>query len=111
MKNLNFRKNLWSYIGIIVGFFTIILGIKVFVDFHVYYPTFGAVKFGADFYTEIHSTVTRITNSIREIHEMLVLAIGWFFIFMGIVDICYFGRKLEFDKNTETLNHKMEQQG
>jgi len=110
MKKLNLKKNIWCFIGILAGIVAIILGIKIFADFHVYYPTFGAVEFGGDFYTEIHKTVTRITNSIRELQEMLVLTIGSLFVFLGIVDICFFARLLEFNKDTETVNYEIGQQ-
>ncbi|MBO5373082.1 MAG: hypothetical protein J6A75_10265 [Lachnospiraceae bacterium] len=100
--------------GILAGVFGIVIGIKIFADSHTYidYDFFqlSAVEFGADFYTEIHQTVTRISNFIVAICGMLVLAVSSLFVFLGIADICFFAQQLQFSKDIKTVNCEIENQ-
>lgn len=47
-----------------------------------------SIEFGADFYTTSAEYTGLAANAVSDLYTNISLAIGWFFIFAGIMDIC-----------------------
>lgn len=54
----------------------------------------GQSTFGADFYTEIYKSTTFAANALKEIYEMISTCFGVLFIFIGVIDVCFWGSKM-----------------
>lgn len=102
MKNLlKDKRNILYLIAMLAGVAAIIIGVW-FLDRQFYGPSgLEEMTFGADFYTEIYNANRRIYGMLSHINDFIEYVkkgFGFTFILCGIVDICFFGSKLNFIK-------------
>lgn len=93
----NWQKNIWNFIGIVLGVSCIIVGMVVLEGRNLVY--YKALSFGADFYTEIHTAAANLVTATRNVSHQICTAMGAFFILFGGIDICFFGSKITMTKN------------
>lgn len=96
------KVNIWYIIGIMNGIVSIIMGIWFMSVSVLSVGTAQELVFGADFYTEIHEISVRIFTALSrmiDFIENLKYIIGYFFIFIGITEICVFSSKLKRTSN------------
>lgn len=98
MRKINFRENWVYFTGMLIGLVIVIVGIKFLTDYKMYYGDYRAIAFGGDFYTEIHKATTSAVNTLRNIYEMVRIAIGWSMVGGGLTEVALCGNKLRFHK-------------
>lgn len=94
MKQKNKRLNLWAIAGCIVGALAIIMGIVILGGETESARDGGGMKFGADFYTEMHGITRDVFISTLRIHEVINSGFGWILITFGLFGVCYFAQKV-----------------
>lgn len=109
-KLLKDKRNIWYLIAMLAGVAAVFVGIWFLQRQFYGSSSLDEVKFGADFYTEIYNANRRIYGMLSHINDFIEYVkkgFGFTFILGGIVDICVFGSKLNFD-NSEILNEEIE---
>lgn len=91
MKAAKIMRIVFSALGILFGIGMIIAGIVLWDDYST--SSIDTVKFGADFYTEIHKAVARAVWILDDIEAGVKQGIGTVLCAMGAGNLCFFGLK------------------
>lgn len=109
------KKDIWSIVGIILGFVAIIAGIIFLFGFKDetflgIYSHLGTSEFGGDFYTYSYRATAFAANAVAGVYEMLSTCFGVLFILFGLFDICFFGSRMlaKTKKQTSSISEDCE---
>lgn len=93
------KISVMNLIGMLAGIVFVVIGlISIFGDAYVSKFNLNELKFGADFYTEIHKAVVGIGYTVGSMSEEIVgIYKGTYFILtaIGAFMTCYFGRSIK----------------
>ena len=109
LRKLNLKENIWDYLCIIAGIILVIVALVILTSYKQYYGDMTPSIFGADFYTEIHDATVRVVNTARNIYEMLRISIGTFMLSAGIIDICFFAKRLKFHTDNNSAIQQIDE--
>ncbi len=101
VKKLNLKENWAHFACVLIGAMIVFIGIQFLTSYDIYGGSYRAVKFGGDFYTEIHEVTTSAVNTLRKIYDMLRIGMGWCMIGGGLTEMIVSIRKLRFCKCEE----------
>lgn len=86
-------KKIMNIVGAALGVAAVIVGIALLTSTYELYTTDSA-KFGADFYTYMHSATVSVHNALVYLYNLVRKAIGAAFILTGLTQTCVFATKL-----------------
>ncbi len=93
---MKFLKTNWNKLpGILFGIIIVILGLTFESD---RYHSVSSLKFGADFYTEIHGVTANAASRIGEVYDLMAKGISMALVVFGCFVIFLFIALLKFPK-------------
>lgn len=93
LKINGLRIDIFAILGCLIGIIAIYMGFSILNGETAVSYDDGGMRFGADFYTEIHDVTRDVFISSLRIHETIKMGFGWGLMALGALGFCYFIRK------------------